>query len=421
MPYVQNINGLPLMPCSEAKARHLLEEHKAAIVNHTPFTIRLNFVVDDITQPVTLGVDAGYETIGLSATTETKVLFEAEVENRTDVRKLVEARRSLRRSRRNRRTRYRAPRFDNRRRPDGWLPPSVEQRVSTHENAVRIVSRLLPVTKIIVEVAAFDIQKINNPDIEGTDYQNGVQKGYENVKAYVRERDRCTCQHCRGKSKDRRLEVHHLQRRADGGSNKPENLITLCATCHAGYHAGKIKLTSVKPKSGFRGAAFMTSTRWALVNRLKAEYGDDKVRVTYGYITKCDREGAGLEKAHYIDARCISGNPKAKSVGRMYKMTKCRCHNRQTHEAMPRKHSTIRRRTCGPHRIEGYRMFDTVRYNGMLCRIFGRRSSGYFDIRKPDGTKVSAGMSYRKLEPVQHSGSFTFTQLLPLGKPRGFR
>ena len=409
------------MPCSEAKARHLLEEHRAVIVNHTPFTIRLNFVVDDITQPVTLGVDAGYETIGLSATTETKVLFEAEVENRTDVRKLVEARRSLRRSRRNRRTRYRAPRFDNRRRPDGWLPPSVEQRVRTHENAVRIVSRLLPVTKIIVEVAAFDIQKINNPDIEGTDYQNGAQKGFENVKAYVRERDNCTCQHCRGKSKDRRLEVHHLQRRADGGSNRPENLITLCKTCHAKYHAGQIKLTNVKPRTGFRGAAFMTSTRWTLVERLKAEYGNDKVSITYGYITRCDRESAELEKTHYIDARCISGNPNAKADDRVYKMTKCRCHDRQTHEAMPRKHSTIRRRTWAPHRIEGCRMFDLVRYNGMLCRIFGRRSSGYFDIRKPDGTKVSAGMSYRKLEPVQHSGSFTFTQLLPLGKPGGFR
>jgi hypothetical protein len=403
MPYVQNINGLPLMPCSEAKARHLLEERKAVIVNRTP------------------GVDAGYKTIGLSATTETKVLFEVEAENRTGVRKLIEARRSLRKSRRNRKTRYRAPRFDNRRRPDGWLPPSVEQRVRTHESAIKLVTRLLPVTKIIVEVAAFDIQKINNPDIEGSDYQNGAQKGYENVKAYVRERDNCTCQCCRGRTKDKRLEVHHLVHRRDGGSNRPENLITLCKTCHDKYHAGEIKLTDVKPKAGFRGAAFMTSTRWVLVNRLKAEYGDDKVSATYGYITKCDREDAGLEKTHYVDARCISGNLNAESDGRVYKMTKCRCHDRQTHESMPRKHSTIRRRTCAPHRIKGYRMFDTVRYNDMLCRIYARRSSGYFDIRKPDGTKISAGMSYRKLEPVQHSGNFTFTQLLPLGKPRGFR
>ena len=409
------------MPCCEAKARHLLKEHRAVIVNRTPFTIRLRFVVDDITEPVTLGVDAGYETIGLSATTETKVLFEAELENKLNVRKHVESRRSLRRSRRNRKTRYRAPRFNNRKRSEDWLPPSVEQRVRTHESAIRMVCKLLPVTDFVVETAAFDMQQILNPDIAGKGYQNGRQKGFENTKAYVRERDNCTCQYCHGKSKDKRLEVHHLIHRADGGSDNPDNLITLCATCHARYHAGRIKLTNVKPRSGFKGTAFMTSSRWTLVNRLKAEYGEDKVSVTYGYITKCDRENAGLEKTHYIDARCISGNPKAKPNGKVYQMTKCRCHDRQTHEAMPRKHSTVRRRTWTSHKIEGYRMFDTVRYNGMLCRIFGRRSSGYFDIRKPDGTKVSAGMSYRKLEPVQHSGSFTFTQLLPLGKPRGFR
>ena len=132
MVYVQNINGLPLMPCSEAKARHLLEEHRAVIVNYTPFTIRLKFVVDDITQPVTLGVDAGYETIGLSATTETKILFEAEVKNRTDVVSLMTERREVRKARRSR-LRRRKARFDNRRRTDGWLPPSVEQRVRTHE------------------------------------------------------------------------------------------------------------------------------------------------------------------------------------------------------------------------------------------------------------------------------------------------
>ena len=320
MVYVQNINGLPLMPCCEAKARHLLKEHRAVIVNRTPFTIRLKFVVDDITQPVTLGVDAGYETIGLSATTETKVLFEAELENKLNVRKHVESRRSLRRSRRNRKTRYRAPRFNNRKRSDGWLPPSVEQRLRTHESAIRKVCSLLPVTKIVIEVAAFDIQKINNPDIEGTGYQNGRQKGFENTKVYVRERDNCTCQYCHGKSKDGRLEVHHLVHRADGGSDRPDNLITLCKTCHDKYHAGKIKLTNVKRKTAFKGAAFMTSTRWTLVNRLKAEYGGDKVNVTYGYITKYDREDAGLEKAHYIDARCISGNSTAKPNGKVYQI-----------------------------------------------------------------------------------------------------
>ena len=399
MVYVQNINGLPLMPCSEAKARHLLEEHRAVIVNRTPFTIRLKFVVDDITQPVTLGVDAGYETIGLSATTETKVLFEAEVKNRTDVVSLMTERRGVRRARRSR-LRRRPSRFDNRRRPDGWLAPSVEQRVRTHVSAIGKVCSLLPVTKIVVEVAAFDIQKINNPDIEGTGYQNGIQKGYENVKAYVRERDNCTCQHCRGKSKDKRLEVHHLVHRRDGGSDRPDNLITLCKTCHDKYHAGKIKLTNIKPKSGFKSATFMTSTRWILVNRLKAEYGDDKVSVTYGYITKCDREDAGLEKTHYIDARCISGNPNAKPNGRAYQIVKHRSHNRKLFKTLTEK-GGIRRRNQSARVINGFRLFDKVILNGERGYIHGKRTSGYFHVKRFDGTDISKGISYRKLTFVE--------------------
>ena len=397
MVYVQNINGLPLMPCSEAKARHLLEEHKAVIVSRTPFTIRLKFVVDDITQPVTLGVDAGYETIGLSATTETKVLFEAEVRNRTDVVSLMTERREVRRARRGR-LRRRKARFDNRRR--GWLPHSVEQRVRTHESAVRKVCSLLPVTKIVVEVAAFDIQKINNPDIEGTGYQNGVQKGFENTKAYVRERDNCTCQYCHGNSKDKRLEVHHLQRRADGGSDRPDNLITLCKTCHDKYHAGKIELTNVKPKMGFNGAAFMTSSRWILVERLKAEYGDDKVSVTYGYITKCDREDAGLEKTHYIDARCISGNPNAKPNGRVYQIVKHRSHNRKLFKTLTEK-GGIRRRNQSARIVHGFRLFDKVICNGEKGYIHGKRTSGYFHVKRFDGTDISKGISYRKLTFVE--------------------
>jgi hypothetical protein len=401
MVYVKNINGLPLMPCSEAKARRLLKEKKAVIVNYTPFTIYLRFVVDNITQPVTLGVDAGYETIGLSATTETKVLFEAEVKNRTDVVSLMTERREARRTRRGR-LRRRKARFGNRRRPDGWPVPSVEQRIRTHESAIAKVCALLPVTKIVVEVASFDIQKINNPEIEGAEYQKGKQYGYENVKAYVKERDNCTCQYCHDKSKDKRLEVHHLQRRADGDSNRPENLITLCKTCHDKYHAGKIKLTNVKPKMGFKGATFMTSSRWTLVNRLKAEYGDDKLSVTYGYITKCAREDAGFEKAHYIDARCISGNPNAKPNGRIYQIIKRRSHNRKLFKTLTAK-GGVRKRNQSERIVHGFRLFDKVICNEERGYIHGKRTSGYFHVKRFDGTDISKGISYKKLTFVECS------------------
>ena len=402
MVYVQNINRKPLMPCTEAKARHLLEERKAVIVNYTPFTIRLNFVVDDITQPVTLGVDAGYKSIGISATTESKVLFEAEVELRDDVTKLLTARREFRRSRRNRKTRHRAPRFNNRSRPAGWHSPSVENRIGTHLAVIDKVCKLLPVTRIVVEVAAFDIQKINNPDIEGVEYQRGEQYGYENVKAYVRERDNCTCRYCHGKTKDVRLRVHHIQHRADGGPDRPSNLITLCATCHDRYHNGEITLSGIKPGKGFKSAAFMTSTRWTLVNRLKAKYGDEMVSVTYGYLTKCEREKARLEKAHYADARCISGNPTAEPNGKVWQMTKHRCHNRQIHKCTILKGGVRKLNQC-PRKVYGFGLFDKVMYNGELCYIHARRTSGYFDIRKFDRTRLSAGMSYRQLRLIRHS------------------
>lgn len=401
MVYVQNIAGSPLMPCCEAKAKHLIKEHRAGIVKKAPFTIRLRFVVDDITQPVTLGVDAGYKTIGLSASTEGKVLFEAETALRDDVSKLLEARRSLRRGRRYRKTRYRAPRFDNRvgSKNKGWLAPSVENRIGTHMAVINKVCRLLPVTNIKVEVAAFDIQRIKNSDIEGEEYQMGSQLGFWNVREYVLWRDGHKCQHCHGRSKDSILEVHHLLQRKDGGSDRPDNLITLCSTCHNGYHQGQFTLK--KPKAGFKGETFMGVMRWALVNRLKALYGDI-VSVTYGYITKNTRIENGLEKAHYVDARCIAGHPNASPSSKVWHMVKRRSHNRQIHKLTIQKGGVRKLNQC-PRVIYGFRLFDKVIYNGIQCYVHGRRSSGSFDIRKLDGTKVSGGISYKRLMLTGHS------------------
>ena len=159
MVYVQSIDGAPLMPCSEAKARHFLKQHRARRVRNTPFTIRLKSVVDGHVQPVSLGVDPGYRHIGLSATTNDRVLFEAIGECRTDIPKLMEKRRSLRRGRRHRKTRYREPRFNNRVRSKhrGWLAPSVEQRIGYHIHLIEFVCRLLPVSRIVIEEAKFDI------------------------------------------------------------------------------------------------------------------------------------------------------------------------------------------------------------------------------------------------------------------------
>ena len=179
--YVLNSNGQPLMPTSRSgKVRRLLKDKKAKAVKRCPFTIQLLYEAENNVQPVTLGVDAGSKHIGISATTEDKVLYEADVELRNDIVDLLSTRRESRRTRRNHKTRYRQPRFDNRvsSKKEGWLAPSVRQKVNTHLQVIANIHKLLPIIKTIIEVASFDIQKINDPDIEGTDYQSGNQLGF---------------------------------------------------------------------------------------------------------------------------------------------------------------------------------------------------------------------------------------------------
>ena len=164
------------MPCSPAKARLLLKEKKAIVKRRTPFTIQLTIATGETKQPGSLGVDAGYEHVGLSASTEKAELYASEVELRQDITDLLSARRALRQSRRNRKTRYRAPRFNNRlcTKRKGWLAPSVENRINAHLSRIKAVLRLLPVTKITVETASFDLQLLKNPDISGKDRKSVV-------------------------------------------------------------------------------------------------------------------------------------------------------------------------------------------------------------------------------------------------------
>ena len=395
MVYVISIEGKPLMPCKEAKARKLLRQNAAKIYKRNPFTIQLLFECENQTQDITLGVDAGSKHIGLSATTNSKELYSADVELRNDIVNLLSTRREARRTRRNR-LRYRAPRFNNRVRSKnkGWLAPSIEQKIQCHFQIIQDVYNILPITKIIVETASFDIQKIKKPDISGKEYQEGEQLGFWNVREYVLARDQHTCQCCKGKSKDHILNVHHIESRRTGG-NSPNNLITLCETCHKGYHNGSVRLPqNIKREMSFKDAAFMGIMRWTFYNRLKELYPN--VSMTFGYITKNVRIQNDLPKEHYIDARCISGNPNAEPLGYYFYQKKVRCHNRQIHKFNILKGGK-KRLNQAPYIVKGFRLFDKVKYNGQECFIFGRRSSGYFDLRKIDGTKISASANCKKI------------------------
>ena len=383
------------------KVRRMLQGGLAVVVRREPFTIRLTYDTTDHTQSVTLGVDAGTAHVGLSATTENKELFVADVQLRTDIVKLLSQRREARRTRRSRKTRYRKPRFGNRRRRVGWFAPSVEQHIQSHLALIAKVHSILPITKTVIEVAQFDTQLLKNPDIQGEQYQQGPQMGFWNTREYVLARDNHECQCCHGKSKDRILNVHHIESRLTGGDS-PDNLVTLCETCHDAYHKGKVKLNLKRNFKSLRDAAVMSIMRWAVYNRTKALYNN--VHLTYGYITKNTRITNKLEKSHVVDARCISGHPLAVPCTEQWSMRQRRRHNRQIHKANILTGGR-KRLNQAPYLVKGFRLFDKVRYNGTECFVFSRRATGSFDIRLIDGTKVHAGINCRKLQFLSVSRS----------------
>ena len=398
MVYVISKQGTPLMPTERfGKVRRILKNSLAHVVRRIPFTIQLDYDTTDFTQPITLGIDAGSKHIGVSATTTEKELYAADVELRNDIVDKLSTRREQRRTRRNR-LRHRKPRFDNRvsSKNKGWLAPSIENKIHTHMSVVKNVCNILPVSNIVVETASFDMQKIKHLDIQGEEYQQGEQFGFWNVREYVLWRDGHVCQHCHGKSKDPVLNVHHLESRKTGG-DAPSNLITLCETCHKAYHRGKFEL-KIKRGKPLRDAAFMGIMRCVFYKRLKKEYPN--VSMTFGYITKNTRITNNLPKEHYVDARCISGHQQAKPMGYYFYQKKVRCQNRQIHKANFLKGGR-KRLDQAPFLVRGFRLFDLVSYEENPYYVFGRRLSGYFDIRKLDGTKVNNGsISYKKLKLI---------------------
>jgi 5-methylcytosine-specific restriction endonuclease McrA len=400
MVYVLASDGRPLMPTERhGKVKRMLKQGRAKVVKRMPFTIQLLYDSPHYTQPVTLGVDAGSKTVGLSATTKEKELYSAECQLRNDLVEKLATRRALRSARRSRKTRYRKARFCNRKRSEGWLAPSIRQKINTHMQLVEQAHKILPISKVVVETAAFDIQKIRNPELTGDEYQKGEQLGFWNVREYVLFRDGHKCQHCHGKSKDSILNVHHIESRKTGG-DAPNNLITLCETCHGKHHKGEITI-KVKRGESFKDAAFMGIMRWTLYGRLKLEY--ENVTLTYGYITKNTRIMHGLEKTHCVDARCISGHPLADPTGYCYTQKAVRRHNRQLHKFTIFK-GGYRRANQSPKYVRGFQLFDKVcMLDGKVGFVFGRRATGSFDVRRLNGDKLSAGISCKKLKLLERA------------------
>ena len=426
MVYVLNKYGKPLMPTIRyGRVRRLLRKGLAVVVDCRPFTIQLTYDTPNGVQEVSLGVDAGTKHVGFSATTKKKVLFEAELLLRSDIVEKLSTRREFRRTRRNRKTRYHKPRFLNRTgsKKPGWLAPSVRQKVDSHIHWISRICKFLPIKKITVETAQFDTQLLKAqeqglPSPQGSDYQKGEQLGFWNVREYVLFRDGHKCQCCKGKSKDSKLHVHHIESRKTGG-DAPNNLITLCSECHAKYHRGEIELPkTIRRGNSLRDAAQMGIMRKALFTRLNEELGNEiPCFETYGYITKHIRTRNGLPKAHVIDARCISGNPGAYSDDHYLIIRKLRANNRQLHRATILRGGK-RRNNQAPREVRGFRLMDSVEYAYRECFLSARRMSGSFSVADITGNVLVGSVSYKKLTLKHHNNTYIMEEaaILPSTK-----
>lgn len=295
--YVISVNGEILMPCSPAKARKLLKKELAIVVKLYPFTIKLNFECENKVQDVSLGIDTGFQNVGFSCVSAKKELASGTLilDGKTSSR--LSEKRMYRRGRRNKLW-YRKARFLNRKRAENWLPPSTQRRYDTHLRLISKLKSILPITKITIEIANFDIQKIENEDIFGVQYQQGDMYGYQNVRGFLMAREKGLCQLCKMPfAKGNPSHVHHCKQRNEEGSNRTKNLAILHKKCHAKLHKKGLKLSAPKQ---YRQSAFLSIVN----NKFKQDI--PSAIITFGYITFIERNKLSLEKTHYNDAFVIA-------------------------------------------------------------------------------------------------------------------
>jgi 5-methylcytosine-specific restriction endonuclease McrA len=322
--FVLDANKQALNPIHPGRARLLLKQGKAAVYRRYPFTIILSSAVEQPSlHPLRIKVDPGSHTTGIALVIEHtgEVVWAAELTHRGEqIKRDLDKRRAVRRSRRQRKTRYRKPRFANRRKRTGTLPPSLESHVSNVLTWVRRLMRLCPITAISQELARFDTQALEHPDIEGVDYQHGQLSGYE-VREYVLLKWNHQCVYC--DARDVPLELDHVQPRSKHGTDRVSNLTLACLSCNQRkgnrdvrefLHDDPARLARILAlmKAPLRDAAAVNVTRWALNARLKL-FGVP-VECGSGGLTKYNRVLQGLDKTHWLDAANVGRSTPASLI-----------------------------------------------------------------------------------------------------------
>ena len=407
------MDGDPLDPTHPAKARILLKQKKAKVVRKLPFTIKLTYEIKNPkTQKYTLGVDTGFSKLGTAVINEKdEVVYLSEVTLRNDIKNIMKNRNQTRRMRRSRNTRYRKPRWLNRKnsiRKDRYAPTLIS-KFNSHMKEIAFIKSILPISTINLELAKFDNHALSNPLVKYNKwmYQKGLKFGFANTKAFVLNRDKYTCQHC--KIKQGTLEVHHIIFRSNGGSDEPDNLITLCRQCHRELHLGNINLQNIKGlkrKNKQAAATQMNILRSMIIKKFNLPFTE-----TYGFITKEVRQYLNLPKEHYFDGVAICYCNKINKNNIFFKTNLVqlkRCTSKGDYKRQEFRRGKML--NLPKAKIQGFRKYDTVKYFGKRYFIRGRMSIGFviladIDLNKIDFSFLGKGRKTPKLQNLKRISS----------------
>lgn len=416
--FVLDKNKQPLMPCHPARARTLLAKGKAAVFRRYPFTIILKHRAGGELQPTAAKFDPGAKTTGMAVTVTgekmTRVVWAAQLEHRGfRIKKLLTQRSGVRRSRRHRKTRYRKPRFLNRTRPRGWLPPSLQSRVDNLASWATKLQQFSPVSSFSMELVRFDMQKLEHPEISGVEYQQGELFGYE-VREYLLEKYNRTCVYCGAQQVP--LQVEHLLPRSRGGSNRVSNLAMACRPCNQKKGAQTVSefgfpALEVQAKKPLRDAAAVNDTRVATLEMLKQR--GLPVEVGTGGRTKYNRNKQGYPKSHWLDAACVGESGANVLADPQMQLLHIKAMGRGSRQmCRVNKHGFPRTSAKSQKRVEGFQTGDMVKAQVPRGKKKGRyegrvvvRASGRFDVKTKEG---KVGVGYKHCTIVQKQDGYTY-------------
>jgi len=422
--FVLDTNKQPLNPIYPGRARMLLSQGKAAVFRRYPFTVILK---DEVANPkiesLRVKIDPGAKTTGLALVNDStgEVVWVTELQHRGfQIRDALTSRRQLRRSRRNRKTRYRKPRFLNRTRLKGWLPPSLNSRVSNILTWVKRVSSLCQITAISQELVRFDTQQMEDSEISGVGYQQGTLAGYE-IREFLLEKWNRTCAYCG--VKDTPLEIEHINPRSKGGSNRVSNLCLACNPCNQkkgnqdikDFLKGKpdlLKRILSQAKRPLADTAAVNATRWNLYENLKKT--GLPVEVGTGGRTKYNRTIRALEKTHYWDAACVGASTPEQLITAGIKPLLIAAKGHGTHQQC--RTDKFGFPVCYYSRTKFHKGFQTgdivkavVTSGKKIGTYLGRvatRATGSFNISTPDG--LVQGISHKYCKHIHKKDGYSY-------------